>query len=117
MAAGASTNATAAATVSGPRKRITLDYASTSRLDWLGGQGGGEPPRHPGPDPSGQRHRPWPLAALGSRPKNAHSARYSAAASCGAFASNQRPASAPRLIPLWAWMRLQALLRARRDAV
>jgi N-acetylmuramoyl-L-alanine amidase len=29
----------------------------------------------------------------------------------------ERPASAPRLIPLWAWMRLQALLRARRDGV
>ncbi len=29
----------------------------------------------------------------------------------------ERPASAPRLIPLWAWLRLQALLRARRDSV
>jgi hypothetical protein len=29
----------------------------------------------------------------------------------------QPAAGLPRLIPLWAWMRLQALLRARRDAV
>ena len=29
--------------------------------------------------------------------------------------AGERPASAPRLIPLWAWLRLQALLRARRE--